>query len=342
MSNKHGLGRLYREDERDWPVSKLRAMIDAGVAEPVPIQWPVPARLQQGSTNHCVGFAWAGFKSAAGDQAVTNDEGHRIYYEAKKIDNDGPEMLERGTYVRSGAMVLKNEGFIDGFSLTDDIDVVDDWIQRNGCVVVGTNWYGSMFHPDASGVVTIDGNVAGGHAYLRIGDLQTPADNSHLNSWKNWGIDQMFWYSQPDARRLLREWGEACLCVRKTDVPPPRWPDLPPMDLDDLLSQDAAWKSGILRGFDDHTFHPQPTEEHPAPWGLVTMHQVGNVAWRIGAIEKNPFNSDSDFITLATRGLVHHSMPMLTFREERWEECLTRFQLLLLVGRYLREKGTAS
>jgi C1A family cysteine protease len=81
-------------------------------------------------------------------------------------------------------------------------------------VVVGLNWYSSMFHPNAAGLIKVDGSLAGGHAFLLDG---VSADREYFrikNSWgRSWGRKGFALISFKDVERLLAEDGEACLAV---------------------------------------------------------------------------------------------------------------------------------
>jgi hypothetical protein len=214
----YGLGRLPSPpDERDWQVGQLLTMIKAG--EAVPVQWNCPVLLHQGNTGHCVGFAGAGWKatkqaSMREDPSIANAEGHRLYYEAKKIDGSGPEHLEDGTYLRALAKVLKAENVISAYAF-GTFEEVNNWVQQYGPVILGTVWYTGMFTPDSKGIVHLTGKAEGGHAYLMRGDKQSPADNLCRNSWGEWGIGGDFYLTDADLYQLLDAGGEALMAVRK-------------------------------------------------------------------------------------------------------------------------------
>jgi len=212
---QYGLGRIPSpKDPRDWPVKRLTAMIEAG--EALPVAWDCPVVLNQGSTMRCVGFAWAAFKACAQkdapkDPAITNAEGHRIYKECKKLEGDPTG--EEGAFLRSGAKVLKAEGLIDAYAF-GTFEETEHWCQTYGPVVMGTNWYHGMRYPDSKGIVTLSGAVDGGHAWLRTGDKQGPADNQGHNSWNGWGDKGKFYISNEDLYRLMDEGGEGIMAVR--------------------------------------------------------------------------------------------------------------------------------
>jgi hypothetical protein len=164
----------------------------------------------------CVGFAWAAFKACAQkdapkDPAITNAEGHRIYKECKKLEGDPTG--EEGAFLRSGAKVLKAEGLIDAYAF-GTFEETEHWCQTYGPVVMGTNWYHGMRYPDSKGIVTLSGAVDGGHAWLRTGDKQGPADNQGHNSWNGWGDKGKFYISNEDLYRLMDEGGEGIMAVR--------------------------------------------------------------------------------------------------------------------------------
>jgi len=325
---QYGFGRLIAEDKRDWPVGKLTAMIERGEAMPVAWNFPIPP-LNQALTQHCVGFAWAGFKACAqarspGDITVTDAEGHRIYYECKRLEQN--PQGEDGAYLRSGAKIMQAEGVIDDYAWADFYEA-EDWTQKYGPVVMGTWWYSSMKRPTPSGVITVSGGIGGGHAWLRHADKQAPADNGGINSWGTWGANGRFYLSDLDLYRLHEERGEAICAVKRVKVEP-HWPDLPEMNDDDLLSQHFVFVRGVMKGYPDGLFWP----------GIpVSVHQVGTVAVRLGIRKTNRWNHADDYTLTAKRGWIHQELPMLRMDDlERPLDDVTRFAFMLMCGRYLR------
>jgi hypothetical protein len=320
----YGLGRIPSPpDERDWPVKRLTAMIDAGVA--LPVAWDCPVLLNQGSTNHCVGFAWAAFKAAAqadadADPTVTDEEGHRIYREAKKLEGD--PLGEQGAYLRSGAKVLKAEGTIDAYAFGTFEDT-ENWCQKYGPVAMGTNWYHSMRTPDAKGVVTLSGAVDGGHAWLRTGDKQGPADNQGHNSWNGWGVSGKFYLSNPDLFRLMDEGGEGIMAVRLTK-PRKFWFDWTA----EYEQQAIIWDSKVMLGYSPTEFRPEVP---------MTLRQVALVASRVKL--SAPKSWLKGWATEAKRGQVRDTFPAFTWNGSDWESSITRRHMGLLMARYIDERG---
>jgi hypothetical protein len=92
-------------------------------------------------------------------------------------------------------------------------------------VIVGTNWYESMFYPAADGQVSITSrsSIAGGHEYLIYGVEKNGAGYRFLaqNSWGTvWGNSGRFWLSDATLSRLLSEQGDVTQFV-PLDKPAP-------------------------------------------------------------------------------------------------------------------------
>lgn len=196
--------------------------------EPPPVPVPDPSQevfwtnprplLNQEDTPHCVGFSGAhwGNTLPVGNVFETSD-GHAMYYECKVLD--GEPGAENGTYIRTLAKVLTNRQRVGAYAFAEKVTELRDWVRTQGPVIVGTTWYDDMFFPDAQGFVTPTGPVAGGHAYLLVGDKPgspsgTPGYFTFLNSWgKEWGQQGYFKISHEDFQTLLDDYGEACVTL---------------------------------------------------------------------------------------------------------------------------------
>ena len=157
---RHLLGRIYKPDPRDWKLSRLMELAEPGDGtldmtvqqvldqtpyfttwpnylvfwrwvkqqkkgpKPAPTGdttpgWDLKIQLDQGQTGHCVGFGWAGWVNATPVEGnFQNADGHAIYYECKVID--GEPLAENGSYVRSGALALRNRGRLAAFAFADE------------------------------------------------------------------------------------------------------------------------------------------------------------------------------------------------------------------------------
>jgi Papain family cysteine protease len=247
---RHLLGRIYKPDPRDWKLARLMELAEPPAStldktvqqvidetpyfstwsnylvfwrwvrrqkkrpQPPPTPgvpgWELKIQLDQGQTGHCVGFGWAGWVDALPVEGFyQNADGHALYYECKVID--GEPLAENGSYVRSGALALRNRGRLAAFAFATKTTELDDWIDKNGPIVVGTAWTDDMFSPDANGLVKPTGQVAGGHCYLMLD--KNEADDTYLfqNSWgASWGQNGRFKMKRSDFGSLLADQGEAC------------------------------------------------------------------------------------------------------------------------------------
>lgn len=230
----HLLGRKAKPDSRDIPMSAalkvkshsgfkgfLRALwefflslFDKPVPPPLPPigekVWQLDSVMDQEDTPHCVGFSWAAWENSDPIMAWhENERGHINYYLCKIIDGEPHE--ENGSYVRSGATVMRDRGQIESYVFASHVEEIKQWVLNYGPVVCGTDWYDDMFWPDRNGFVSPGGEVAGGHAYILIGYNSDTDVFLFQNSWGNsWGDNGRFRMTAFDFARLLDRWGEAC------------------------------------------------------------------------------------------------------------------------------------
>ncbi len=202
-----GLGRKPSLDERDKQFL-MRAKLVA-VVRPTHKTWRLWWRGDQGDTPMCVGYGWHGLLRAL--PLLQRDPPPATIYRQAQIQDEWPGEDYDGTSVRGGAKALKLDGKITAYSWAFDIQTVVDWIGTRGPVVLGTNWYDSMFKPDTNGLVEPNGNLAGGHCYVAIGY----DDSKHVlicqNSWGvEWGLNGRFHLHYDDADALIKDDGEAC------------------------------------------------------------------------------------------------------------------------------------
>ena len=100
--------------------------------------------LDQSQTNHCVGFGGADFGiNLPTESDFSEADGHRFYYLCKEVD--GEPKNEDGSYVRSIAKVLRNEGRIEAYAFANDMASIKWWLLNKGPLVVGTVWTSAMF-----------------------------------------------------------------------------------------------------------------------------------------------------------------------------------------------------
>ena len=212
----YSLGRVFIPDERD-----NKYLIENKLTLPKTIltskYWDANGWWgNQGNTPQCVGYAWAhwiedGPVGHGGVAPIVPPT--LIYREAQKVDEWVGEKYD-GTSVRGAAKYLRTTNRISSYLWTYDINVLINTVLTKGPVVVGTNWYSSMFTPDRNGVIRVLGRVAGGHAYVINGVDRNTKLFRIKNSWgKTWGKSGHAYISFTDMARLIRENGEVCLAI---------------------------------------------------------------------------------------------------------------------------------
>jgi hypothetical protein len=219
----HLLGRVYREDARDWTMEQLTRGLE--VPDSI-LQMSVQDVLEETTffsswRDYLVLWRWLKLHQKPGPGPAPADTtppwedliqldqgqtGHCVGFgwggwgDAAPIQDtfqnadahaiyyeckviDGQPGQENGSTVRSGALAMRNRGRLAAFAFARSIDEIDSWINTQGPVVMGTDWMNDMFNPDANGYVRPTGGVAGGHCYLMLDRLDQ--DDAYLfdNSW---------------------------------------------------------------------------------------------------------------------------------------------------------------
>jgi hypothetical protein len=157
-----------------------------------------------------------------------------LYEEAQKIDEwQGAEPDYYGTSVNAGLKVLKAQGHkfkhqhnhehlperdqgIETYRWATSIDEIRTAISQGLAVVVGTNWYESMFDPEKIGTrywigrnQNDLGRPAGGHAYCLYGASDKLQAFKICNSWGS--KYPLTWIPYEFMQRLINENGEAAI-----------------------------------------------------------------------------------------------------------------------------------
>lgn len=213
-----GLGRLPSPDDRDKRFP-LRAEIPKNLTG-YKYWWDSGAWLDQGQTGTCVGHGWAHWVEDSPLTPYGTIDPFQIYRDACLLDvwtdNDDQD-LSWGTSVRAGAKALVQRGLVGKYLWAFDLQTVIDAVLAEGPVVVGTNWYGSMFNPvmvNGRKTIRIDpgSDIAGGHCYVLNGVSTTARVFRMKNSWgRGWGANGRASIGFDDVERLIAEDGEACM-----------------------------------------------------------------------------------------------------------------------------------
>lgn len=219
------LGRIHVEDVRDasFPMSLHLGPVTLPKVPSSRMWRGQTLRIDQGQRGACVGFTganWMGHLPIY--DRVSNATGNALYDACKLID--GIPDIE-GTYDRALAKVLVGQGRIERYLWAQTSDELKAWVLTTGPVMVGTNWYSSMFNPDAAARLWLSGQVAGGHEWLIRGwqRKRFPDDTIFKgyfrmrNSWgPNWGDHGEAWIEESLLYRLVfQEGGDALGAVER-------------------------------------------------------------------------------------------------------------------------------
>lgn len=127
-----------------------------------------------------------------------------------------------GTSVLAGAKACQQQGFVREYRWAFGIDDVLATLSNYGTVVLGTEWREGMFEPGPSGLLDVNGRVAGDHCYLARGNVLKQrlagVGVRHVvrirNSWgPGWGVGGDAYMTPEDLDHLLEAGGEACVPV---------------------------------------------------------------------------------------------------------------------------------
>lgn len=208
------LDRVVKFDEksRKYPI---RAIISH--TTPRSYTWKCDTWLDQGTEGACTGFSVT--HEAASKpipvKNLTNDIAFSIYHRARQLDEWDGEDYE-GSSVLGAIKAATEKGWYSEYRWAFGVDDLALAVSRKGPAVLGINWYTGMFDADSNGFISVNGNLAGGHAILCNG--YNVKGNYFIlhNSWgKDWGVNGECKISYADMSRLLKEQGEACIPISR-------------------------------------------------------------------------------------------------------------------------------
>ncbi|KAK1548467.1 hypothetical protein Q3G72_032508 [Acer saccharum] len=221
------LGRHVEHDARSLLYRKAPAHTVNSVAHIREI--PV---LDQGDLGSCTGNAGTGaigtdpiYTSLPGAVMTQLNEDYAVslYSDATKVD-DGegsypPE--DTGSSGLAIMKVLKARGLIAGYTAATSVEEVKSVLQTVA-PIIGIPWYQSFYEPKgASAVVSIAGQVAGGHE-IELTEWDSKTDTfTCVNSWgTSWGDHGRFRFTAATFARLLAEQGDVYAAVPLTEPAP--------------------------------------------------------------------------------------------------------------------------
>lgn len=211
------LDRLEEFDERS------RAF---GVSEVLPEgfkskTWRLHDRLDQGPDGACVGFGTTHRIAALPISFGGADYNYafRLYKAAQKLDPWAGEDYE-GTSVLAGAKAAQALGHFSEYRWCFNVDDIMRAVAHEGPVVIGIDWLEDMFEPDARGLLSPTGAVAGGHCLIIRGLTLDPRGVRKgvgpvfrvTNSWgKDWGENGEAYIRVEDYERYLMPGADQCV-----------------------------------------------------------------------------------------------------------------------------------
>lgn len=159
--------------------------------------WTGGTVLDQGQEGSCVGHGTVGEYLASPvrgvlpkgrDRAMTGHElAVDVYNRARQLDEWPGEDYE-GTSVRAGCLVGRERGWWTSFAWALNVNDVRRALDL-GPVIVGVEWREGMYDTDEDGMVTVSGDVVGGHCLVVTGYSPSYGRHGRRFRWRNsWGL----------------------------------------------------------------------------------------------------------------------------------------------------------
>ena len=224
VASPHG-GRLGRHVEHD-PASKDHAF---GLTVPPSALVAVSHvrhgdPFNQGDLGSCTGNATAGAINTEpfyleGRDLVESDA-VAIYELASALDNipGAYPPDDTGSSGLAAAKAAVEKGYISAYKHAFSVEEALAALQQTP-LITGVSWYESFDTPNPDGLVSIAGQVRGGHEFEIIGF--EPGQNlddgivEAVNSWgTGWGKNGRFYFTVATWRQLLGDQGDATILVK--------------------------------------------------------------------------------------------------------------------------------
>lgn len=207
------LGRHIVHDDRSWDHPALLAAAYQSV------WWPhYGPVLYQGSIGSCTGNALVDCLMSGPlyrrGRDLTEADALRAYELATTLDpfpgqyppdDTGSDGLDA---CKAGVQLGWLRGYTHAFGLDQCLRALS-----LGPVMIGINWYESMFKPGLGGVLSVSGQIAGGHE-VALTAITATGMVRILNSWgTGWGVQGCAYLRFADLGRLLSESGDVTVPV---------------------------------------------------------------------------------------------------------------------------------
>lgn len=173
--------------------------------------------LDQGREGACVGFGWAHELGATPKPYQVDNARALDFYNLSRIeDRTMGNNWSEGASVLAGAKAISKLNLITRYHWAFGVRDVLQTLIRKGPVIIGVNWYESMYSTSSAGLVHIGGDLVGGHCLMVSGWWPDHPMFGDCFVWQNsWGFDYgvngVGFIRFGDLDRLLRENGEACI-----------------------------------------------------------------------------------------------------------------------------------
>lgn len=179
------------------------------------------SRLNQGEVGACTGFALVACRNTAPnrvlyEESFGSDVALRVYSLATRLD-PFPGYYPPEDTGSSGLAACKagvRLGLISSYQWCFGLDHLITVLARRP-VIAGTTWFSTMFEPDATGRVRVEGDEVGGHEWLINGYDRIERVIFGVNSWgRGWGKNGCFVVGFDDMARLLKMDGDLKVPIR--------------------------------------------------------------------------------------------------------------------------------
>lgn len=211
------LGRLEEPDAR---CISFNIDLELDVKTPKTMFWPSLHQFDQGTKPQCVGFSFATLLSSNPQRVrgVVETTAKAIYHTAQMLDPWAGHD-HQGSTVLAGIKAVKKlyPGTMRDYRWAFTFEDIIRALSFVGPVVLGINWYESMFTPDDNHIISPNGSKkVGGHAICANGVNVEKSLVRLKNTWGyNWGLRGQAFISFSDLETLFYDGGECCAPIFK-------------------------------------------------------------------------------------------------------------------------------